>query len=413
MLRPTESPTLFLQQLGRGLRRADDKAICTVLDFVGHHRQEFRYDRRYRALLGNTRLELARAINDEFPFLPAGCYMELDPVAKEIVLQSVRNAVPSQWRGKVEELRALHRTRGEVSLGEYLAETGLELSDVYTSGHTWSQLREDAGLPIEPAGEFEKELRASVGRMLHLDDAQRLRNYESFLADTKPPHAESMDMTDRRLLRMLVSSVANQVLARNGVWKKAPLQRVVDMVWQHGQVVDELRDVVGVLQDAPDHVHSSPLEGIPLQVHSKYTRIEILAAVSDSDVAKTPEWREGVYDAKAADADLLVFTLDKTSGGFSPTTRYRDYAISPELIHWESQSMTTANSPTGQRYQNHLAMDRSILLFAREHQDDRAFWFLGRATYVSHEGEQPMAVTWRLETPLSGDLFAAFAAAVS
>jgi hypothetical protein len=313
----------------------------------------------------------------------------------------------------VEELRSLRQARGAVSLGEYLAETGFELSDIYTGGHTWSELREDAGLPTKPAGEFEKELRASVGRMLHLDDAQRLRNYESFLAHTKPPLAESMGTTEGRLLRMLVSSVANQVLARNGAWKKASLQRVVDMVWQHGQVVDELRDVVGVLQDAPDHLHASALEGIPLQVHSKYTRIEILAAVSDSDAAKTPEWREGVYDAKAADADLLVFTLDKTSGGFSPTTRYRDYAISPELIHWESQSMTTANSPTGQRYQNHLAMNRSILLFARERQDDRAFWFLGRATYVSHEGEQPMAVTWKLETPLSGDLFAAFAAAVA
>jgi superfamily II DNA or RNA helicase len=51
MLRPTDSPTLFLQQLGRGLRRAHGKTVCTVLDFVGHHRREFRFDRRLRALL--------------------------------------------------------------------------------------------------------------------------------------------------------------------------------------------------------------------------------------------------------------------------------------------------------------------------------------------------------------------------
>ena len=413
MLRPTESPTLFLQQLGRGLRRADDKAICTVLDFVGHHRREFRYDRRYRALLGGTRLELLSTISEEFPFLPAGCYMELDPVAKEIVLRSVRNAVPSRWPSKVEELKALHRSRGDISLADYLAETGLELSDIYSGGHTWSELRHDAGLPMRPAGEFEKELRAAIGRMQHLDDAQRLRTYKSFLTDTNPPQAQSMGTTQRRLLRMLVGSLANQVLAKRGEWSKAPLQRVVDMVWQHGQVIDELRDLVGALQDTPDHLHSSALPEVPLQVHSKYTRIEILAAVTDSDAAKTPEWREGVYDAKAANADVLVFTLDKTGGGFSPTTRYRDYAISPHLIHWESQSTVTANSATGQRYQNHAESNRSILLFAREHQDDRAFWFLGRATYVSHEGELPMAITWKLETPLSGDLFAAFAAAVA
>jgi superfamily II DNA or RNA helicase len=73
MLRPTDSPTLFLQQLGRGLRRSVGKSICTVLDFVGHHRKEFRFDRRFRALLGGTRKQLAAQVETGFPFLPAGC----------------------------------------------------------------------------------------------------------------------------------------------------------------------------------------------------------------------------------------------------------------------------------------------------------------------------------------------------
>ena len=126
-------------------------------------------------------------------------------------------------------------------------------------------------------------------------------------------------------------------------------------------------------------------------MHASYTRIEILAAVGEGDAALTPQWREGVYHAKGVGADLLAFTLDKTSGGFSPTTRYRDYAISRDLIHWESQSTTRADNPTGLRYRNHVAMNHEILLFARTHTDDRAFWYLGPATYVRHEGERP----WR------------------
>jgi hypothetical protein len=135
--------------------------------------------------------------------------------------------------------------------------------------------------------------------------------------------------------------------------------------------------------------------------------------MGEGEGVKTPPWREGVYDAKGAGADLLAFTLDKTSGEFSPTTRYSDYAISRELIHWESQSGTREGSPTGRRYQDHVSLGREVLLFARARVDDRAFWFLGPATYVSHEGEKPMAVTWKLQTPLPGDLFAAFAAAVA
>ena len=124
-------------------------------------------------------------------------------------------------------------------------------------------------------------------------------------------------------------------------------------------------------------------------------------------------WQSGVYEARDANAELLAFTLDKSSGGFSPTTRYRDYAISRTLIHWESQSITRADSPTGLRYRNHERDGRAILLFTRLRSDDRSFWFLGPATYQSHVGEKPMAITWKLDEPLPGDLYAAFAAAVA
>jgi hypothetical protein len=108
-----------------------------------------------------------------------------------------------------------------------------------------------------------------------------------------------------------------------------------------------------------------------------------------------------------------VFTLDKTSGHFSPTTRYRDYAISRDLIHWESQAGTRAESNTGKRYQKHAKQGSKIMLFSRINSDERSFYFLGEANYVRHELEMPMAITWRLSYPLPGDLFTTFAAAVA
>ncbi len=407
MLRPTDSATLFLQQLGRGLRQSKGKTACTVLDFVGQHRREFRFDRRYRALLGGTRSDLDRAIREGFPFLPAGCHMELDAVAQKIVLQNIKDAVPTRWPAKVEELRVIHQARGTVSLADYLRETGLDLADLYGDDHCWSSLREQAGLTVAPAGPHERSLRRALGRQLHVDDPQRIRGYLDLISAGVPDTA-AMGLVERRLVRMLVANLGNQVLAKGD-----DLQGAVDMVWAHPQVLAELRELLLIRLDEPDHLQHPAIHEVPLQVHGRYTRIEILAAVGDGNAAKTAEWREGVLDVAGIGADLLLFTLDKTSGSFSPTTRYRDYAISPDLIHWESQSTTTAASRTGQRYQQHVAMKRRILLFARASSDDRAFWFLGPATYVSHEGERPMAVTWRLETPLSGDLFADFAAAVA
>ena len=91
-------------------RRAG-KSVCTVLDFVGTHRKEFRFDRRLRALLGGSRADVERQVRDDFPFLPAGCSFQLDPVAREIVLGSIRDAIPSTWRERCDGA-ALARRRG-------------------------------------------------------------------------------------------------------------------------------------------------------------------------------------------------------------------------------------------------------------------------------------------------------------
>lgn len=410
MLRPTDSATLFLQQLGRGLRRSVGKTVCTVLDFVGHHRKEFRFDRRLRALLGGTRRELEEQIAAGFPFLPAGCHMELDRVASQIVLDNVRHAVPSRRAERVEALRSLAAGATSVTLPAFLAETGLELEEVYANNVSWSDLSQEAGLTVQPPGPDERLLRRACGRLLHVDDRERIESYREFLGYAGALNVETLATRQRRLLRMLVGSVVDSAVS-----SETTLVEGAALLLRHPQVQHELRELLHVLAERIDHV-SVPLTThpeVPLGIHARYTRVEILAAFGIGTTARVAPWQSGVYWANDAQADLFAFTLDKTSGSFSPTTRYRDYAVSRDLIHWESQSVTRAESPTGQRYQHHADQGTSIMLFARRRSDERAFYFLGPATYVKHESELPMAITWRLHYPLPGDLFTAFAAAVA
>ena len=193
------------------------------------------------------------------------------------------------------------------------------------------------------------------------------------------------------------------------------LESALQMLWEHPQVLAELCELLDVLRERINHVQT-PLAcrpDAPLQVHARYTRREIQAALGKGLGLRLPLWQAGVLWMPAERVDVFVFTLDKSGGRFSPTTRYRDYAISPEVIHWESQSTTREESDTGQRYQNHNQQGSEVLLFARVSPDDRAFWCLGSARYQAHEGERPMAIQWKLDIPLSGDLFALFAAAVA
>ena len=228
------------------------------------------------------------------------------------------------------------------------------------------------------------------------------------------PAVASLSQSDQRLARMLVSQLMDQV-PRGALGKGASVQEGLDLVWQHPQVCREISALHDVLEARTTHLVSRlpdrPTN--PVQIHARYTRLEILAAFGEGDGARVlgrPERDAHVPDERS---DVFAFTLDKSGGSFSPTTRYKDYAISPILIHWESQTVTRQASDTGLRYQHHVERGSDIILFARLHQNDRSFWCLGPATYVEHEGERPKAITWRLHTPLPGDLFAQFAAAVA
>ena len=405
MLRPTDSATIFMQQLGRGLRRSPGKAVCTVLDFVGHHHREFRFDERFRVLVGGTRRELQHQVASDFPLLPSGCHIALDPVAKDIVLASIRNALPARWAQMVGQVQAMLAGGRQAGLADFLAETGLSVEDVYANARCWSDLLQAAGAAVAPAGPQERSLRRALGRLLHIDDAARLQAYAGFAAGPTAPQPD--DPRTSALLRMMIVAVAGQVL------QEQDLSDAAALVWRHPQVLAELRELLPVLAERSDHLHHGlpGRPGVPLLIHARYTRQEILAALHQKSTrAMTPPWREGVYWAADQRADVFVFTIDKSADHFSPTTRYRDYAISRTLFHWESQSTTSATSATGRRYREHAQHGSEVLLFARRTNDERDFWFLGPASYVSHEGERPMAITWRLATPLPGDLYASFAA---
>ena len=239
-----------------------------MLDFVANHRREFRFDRKLRALLGGSRRDIERQVERDFPFLPSGCHMELDPVARDIVLRSIRQAIPSDWRAKCHELRSL----GSVSLATYLEETGLELEDVYANNRSWSALRRAVRLPTDDAGPEEDALLRAVGRLLHVDDHERLDAYRSLVVRASAPDPAVLSELERRFARMLIASLTT-------LKASASLTEGLAQLWNHPQVRSELLELLDILPQRVDHLHASvDIANVPLAVHARYTRAEILAA---------------------------------------------------------------------------------------------------------------------------------------
>ncbi|MGW8700200.1 DUF3427 domain-containing protein [Streptomyces eurythermus] len=404
LLRPTNSATVFLQQLGRGLRRTEAKPVLTVLDFIGQHRAEFRFEEQFRALTNLSRNRLVEHIEHDFPQLPSGCQILLEGKSKDLVLENIRSQLNANVRTFVSEVKAY----GTPRLADYLRESRREIKELYKNDNSWTTILHRAGLTNGTPPVGEAALLKRVHAFLHVDDPERAQAYLRLLEDDAPSY-EELSPADQSYARMLFFNIWDDAGGFTSFGDGIASLR------SQPQFRDELRQVLSYVIEQADHFPlplSGRLSNIPLKVHSAYNRSEILAALGvarfGGQMPRT--FAQGVQWVEELQTDALLITLEKNEKDFSPTVRYKDYALSPTLFHWESQNATATDSSTGMRYQEHAQRGSEVLLFMRRYKSTdtgkaHPWMLLGPATYVTHTGSKPMAITWRLKHELPADVW--------
>ncbi|WP_439695548.1 DUF3427 domain-containing protein [Mucilaginibacter sp. AW1-7] len=401
-LRPTESLTIFLQQLGRGLRLAPNKDCLTVLDFVGNARPEYDFEHKFRALVGKTQTSIIKEIEDEFPHLPLGCSIVLEKKAKEVILKNIRAAIGFNRRQLVIKIQNFkHQSTLSLSLKNFIEFQHIELQLIYKKDN-WKRLCVEAGvLPnfIEPN---ETEITGCIKRLLRCNSI----SYLKFLRELIESGFNVDNLSAEQDLMLL--------MFHYDVWQKAgpqlgfkSIQESVKQVAKNPVMVSELLEVVNYLISKVDFIEKDidlnfPL---PLKVHSRYNRSEILVATGLHQFDKASSNREGVAANKELNIESLFVTLKKSEKEYSPSTLYDDYAINETLFHWQSQNATTPESAKGLSYINHNSQHKRILLFVREQNDDEfgftmPYVFLGEADYIKSSGAKPMNIEWQLHEPM-------------
>ncbi|MFD5412581.1 DUF3427 domain-containing protein [Streptomyces nojiriensis] len=405
LLRPTSSATVFLQQLGRGLRRSENKPVLTVLDFIGQHRKEFRFEEQFRALTNLTRNRLLSNIEHDFPQLPSGCQIILETKAKQLIIENIRNQINVNVTQLAREVAAY----AEPKLSAYLEESGREIKELYRgNGNSWTGLLRRAKLLTTPVPEGEEALLKRMSAFLHVDDPARVRAYTALLEGAAATYDE-LDALGKAYARMLFFSLWPQ----GGGFSS--YQEGFDALRSQAAFRDELRQVLAHNLERADHVPvplTDDLAALPLTVHASYSREEILPALGQSALGGflPAHFREGVKWCDNIQTDALLITLEKDEKDFSPQTRYKDYAMSEFQFHWESQNQTSETSPTGIRYQRHAENGSHVLLFVRRFKKTdiggpQAWMLLGPADYVRHEGSNPMGIQWRLHHEIPADVW--------
>lgn len=398
-LRPTESLTIFLQQLGRGLRLAPKKEVCTVLDFIGNAHVEYDFSQKFRAMVGPSPRSLVDDIKEGFPRLPLGCQIEFTKTSQEIILENIRNAIVNK-RG-LNHLIQLYSGASSQSLTlvNFLNfYPQVELNDIYKFGG-WvnlqnNQHRYELSDQTNQA-HIKRWIKGIKNRLLSCDANNYLRFIQqlveqdfSLSADMHPKLALMLhyDLWDESGSSLNFMTLAQSIKAFNQSHLKEELMALIPL----------LRNKIKHLQ-----LPLKNLEEVPLLVHARYARDQILAAFGAHSFEKKITAREGVYELKAKKIELLFVTLNKNPKLFSPTTMYHDYAISEELFHWQSQNSARPDSGRGLSYIEQAHNRKRIFLFVREQSNDQhgntmGYVNFGEVNYLKHEGSKPMNITWQL-----------------
>lgn len=404
LLRPTQSPVLFQQQIGRGLRLSPGKESCLILDFVGRHREDFRFDRLLSTLTGLPRGQLIEAVDKGFGSLPPGCHIHLQRQAREQVLRSLRKLVQQNWRRLQTELQAYAALRGRsaVRLATFLREQAIGLDELYRSqGRSgWTNLKRDAGLLATPPGAEDGYFGRRFGDLLHVDDPART----DLLLKVAEPGASYAPQgeRERQLLQMFAYQVDGQT--RQTGSGEDFLQRLR----AHPELLAELGEIGEVLQSTSSlRQRAVPgLEDVPLCLHAAYGVREILTAVGWLTAARRTPFQAGVLALHERKVELLFVTLDKREG-YHEKIAYHDYAISAERFHWQSQNSAGPETSAGRRYLESPGNGWRFQLFVRTAKG-QPYRACGPVTLEQAEGSKPMSIHWRLEVPLPGPLFRAF-----
>lgn len=395
-LRPTESLTVFLQQLGRGLRLSEGKDCLTVLDFVGQAHKNYHFEEKFKALVGRAKHSIQYYVENGFFNLPKGCFIQLEKQAKEYILRNIK-ASSNTKNNLITKMKYFQQDTGKsLTLRNFLNHYQLSLYDFYgkSKDRSFARFKVLAEAAEDFQSENEKSMTSRLPNLFHINSKNLLDFLIRYIKDGIVETEE-----EELMIAMLYYSFYQHQPQKQGF---TSLEDGVRQIISVDQFKEELLEIFSYLYSKIEkrEIENEFAFPCPLTVHSNYSRSQVLAALGYFNETASPSFREGAKYFEEKSLDVFFTTLNKSEKDFSPSTLYDDYAINESLFHWQSQSTVAEGSKTAKRYNTHKQNGHKLALFVREYKQEHgitsSFVFLGLVDYVRHYGSKPVSYIWRL-----------------
>ena len=397
-LRPTESLTIFLQQLGRGLRLSAGKTELTVLDFVAQVNRKYDFASRFRALTLQPEKNIQKQIKEGFTLLPLGCSIVMEKKARQYILDNITSAIYNKNR----IIKEINSYATIPTLTQFLENNGQDIRILYQGSNCWSSLKRAAGRISYADDTVTKRLEKGMANLIHHNTASFLRFIERFISGEKVHKVED----NKTYAIMFYYALFQDKISKTGYGSINEALELIHLP-KYACFKQEIAEIVSFRLARLD-IKTTPIgeEIIPgLELYGCYTREEVFTLVGRQTAeVKMQGAASGAFNLPEHNAVLLFVTLNKSEKDFSPSTQYNDYLINEEYFHWQSKNTDSHYNSGGRKYVEQAKTGMKVILFVREEKKDgfgntSPFHCFGLVDYVSSHDDFPMNVKWKLQEP--------------
>lgn len=397
-LRPTESLTIFLQQLGRGLRLAPGKQLLTVFDFVAQLNKKYDFTSRFRSLMVRRDSNVVDQVKNGFTLLPHGCTVHMEEKAQQYVLENIKAAIYNKRR-IVQELRTYDHIP---TIKEFIANNGQDVRLIYKGGNCWSSLKREAGLCSYAEDDNTQRFEKCISNMVHANSVSYLQFVQNLVSNLD--EISFKDDREKVYGVMFYYTLYGDRISKIGV---DSIETAISRLKSYPVFVDEIKELIEYLVANIEVKTFAVGEGMPLALeqYGCYTREEVFAIFGRQTADKKMQGSvSGAFNIDEMNTELFFVTLNKSDKDFSPSTMYDDYVVSENQFHWKSKN-TDSHQGRGRRYVEQAINKKKFLLFVRENKRDGfgntcPFYCFGLVDYISSRDDKPMSIDWRMHQPI-------------